>query len=213
MSSLWKNLVLLPALILFIAFSFVCQNLHAQNQTPNTTLQLNVDTSNVILRNSNDEFYSASNSSKVKVLSSFFSIVEFERKIGGDKIDSLVLIPTGIEPHDFESTINQIQTAKSADVLVYNGLGFGSWIGKINTNNKIDASGINTSNINNRIKIFDPHIWLYPVLVKKQIENILDGLNMIDLRNRVTSNENTTIFLIELDSLDNNLRNVLNQKI
>jgi zinc transport system substrate-binding protein len=91
------------------------------------------------------------NSDKLKVVSSFFPIDEFVKKIGGDSIKSSLLIPAAIEPHDFESTINQIQTVDS-DVLVYNGLGIENWIAKINTAYKIDASnGLNVSYVDKRI--------------------------------------------------------------
>jgi zinc transport system substrate-binding protein len=92
------------------------------------------------------------NSDKLKVVSSFFPIDEFVKKIGGDSIKSSLLIPAAIEPHDFESTINQIQTVDSADVLVYNGLGIENWIAKINTAYKIDAgNGLDVSYVDKRI--------------------------------------------------------------
>jgi zinc transport system substrate-binding protein len=151
---------------------------------------------------------STTNSShKLKIVSSFYPVYEFVKKVGGDKIDSLVLIPTGTEPHDFEPTINQIQAANSADALVFNGLGFETWINKINTKNKIDASsGINASYINNRTKNFDPHIWLDPVFAKKETENIRDGLIKIDPNNRDYYVQNSKIFINELDTLDKTIR-------
>ena len=151
---------------------------------------------------------SATNSShKLKVVSSFYPVYEFVKKVGGDKIDSLVLIPTGTEPHDFEPTINQIQAANSADALVFNGLGFETWITKINSKFKIDASsGINASYINNMTKSFDPHIWLDPVFAKKETENIRDGLIKIDPNNRDYYVQNSKIFINELDTLDKTIR-------
>jgi zinc transport system substrate-binding protein len=146
-------------------------------------------------------------SHKLKVISSFYPIHEFVKKVGGDKIDSLILIPTGIEPHDFEPTINQIQEANSADALVFNGLGFESWIDKINTKNKIDASsGISALYINNRTSSFDPHVWLDPVLAKKQTENIRDGLIKIDPNNGASYIQNAKIFINELDILDKTIK-------
>ena len=48
------------------------------------------------------------NTSKVKVVASFFPIYEFVKKVGGDKVDASVLIPVDAEPHDFDPTIQQI---------------------------------------------------------------------------------------------------------
>jgi zinc transport system substrate-binding protein len=43
-----------------------------------------------------------------------------------DPSDTRTLIPVGVEPHDFELTIQQIQNAESADIVFFNGLGFES---------------------------------------------------------------------------------------
>ena len=95
---------------------------------------------------------SNTNESRIKVVASFYPVYEFVKEIGGNKVDVTSLIPIGVEPHDFEPTINQIQTVDSADVLVYNGLGIENWIAKINTAYKIDASnGLNVSYVDKRI--------------------------------------------------------------
>jgi zinc transport system substrate-binding protein len=153
----------------------------------------------------------ATNSShKLRVVSSFFPIDEFVKKIGGDMIQSSILIPTGIEPHDFEPTINQIQTVDSADVLVYNGLGIENWITKINTAHKIDASeGLNASYTDRRNMTLDPHVWLDPLLAKKEVENIRNGLMTIDPNNRDRYLNNAKNFLNELDNLDKTIKTYL----
>jgi zinc transport system substrate-binding protein len=200
----------LSHLILSILFHSLCQNLYAQSQISNPTLQLNFDTANAT-KNSINELSPANNSShKLRVVSSFFPIDEFVKKIGGDIIQSSILIPTGIEPHDFEPTINQIQTVDSADVLVYNGLGIENWITKINTEHKIDASeGLNASYTDRRNMTLDPHVWLDPLLAKKEVENIRDGLMTIDPNNRDRYINNAKNFLNELDNLHKTIKTYL----
>ena len=144
------------------------------------------------------------------VISSFFPIDEFVRKIGGGAVQSSVLVPAGVEPHDFEPTINQIQALNSADVLVYNDLGLENWIQKINVINKINASkGLNASYTDKRKMTLDPHVWLDPLLAKKQVENIRDGLMMIDPNHKDTYFENAKSFLTESDRLDKTIRSDL----
>jgi len=197
-------------LILSILFYSLCQNLYAQSQISNPTLQLNFDTANAT-KNSINELSPANNSShKLRVVSSFFPIDEFVKKIGGDIIQSSILIPTGIEPHDFEPTINQIQTVDSADVLVYNGLGIENWITKINTEHKIDASdGLNASYTDRRNMTLDPHVWLDPLLAKKEVEDIRDGLMTIDPNNKDRYLNNAKNFLNELDNLHKTIKTYL----
>ena len=199
-----RKIIFLSHLILSILFYSVSQNLYAQNQISNTTLRLDFVTINATQKNSNDELNSFANTShKLTVVSSFFPVGEFVKKVGGDMVDSSLLIPAGVEPHDFEPTINQIQTVDSADVLVYNGLGIENWIAKINSAHKIDASeGLNDSYADKRNMTLDPHIWLDPLLAKKEVENISDGWMTIDPNNRYRYFDNAKNLLNELDNLD-----------
>ena len=185
-----KTKAIIYTLIMFILFSSV-QNLYAQNPVSNSTLQLEI-------------------SSKLKVVSSFFPIDQFVGKVGGEAIERILLIPKGVEPHDYEPTIKDIQRVDSADVLVYNGLGFENWIGKMGNPQKIDASkGLNASYLDERNMTFDPHVWLDPLLAKKQVENIRDGLIMIDPNHKDIYVNNSNNFLNELDNLDEKIRTEL----
>ena len=182
-----KTEAIIYTLIMFILFSTV-QNLYAQNPVSNSTLQLEIN-------------------NKLKVVSSFFPIDQFVGKVGGEAIERMLLIPKGVEPHDYEPTIKDIQRVDSADVLVYNGLGFENWIGKMSNPQKIDASkGLNASYLDDRNMTFDPHVWLDPLLAKKQVENIRDGLIMIDPNHKDIYVNNSNNFLNELDNLDKKIR-------
>lgn len=182
-----KTKTIIYTLIMFILFSTV-QNLYAQNPVSNSTLQLEIN-------------------SKLNVVSSFFPIDQFVGKVGGEAIERMLLIPKGVEPHDYEPTIKDIQRVDSADVLVYNGLGFENWIGKMSNPQKIDASkGLNASYLDERNMTFDPHVWLDPLLAKKQVENVRDGLIMIDPNHKDIYVNNSNNFLNELDNLDKKIR-------
>ncbi|MGA9841067.1 MAG: zinc ABC transporter substrate-binding protein [Nitrososphaeraceae archaeon] len=150
------------------------------------------------------------NTSKIKVIASFFPIYEFVKKVGGDEVDASVLIPIGAEPHDFDPTIQQIQNAQSAAAVVYNGAGMETtWINKVNPKFAIDSSkGINLLSSNDP-KIHaptDPHIWLDPVLAIHQVENIRDGLIKVDPNNAVYYKNNAQNFIRQLKSLDTAIR-------
>ena len=207
--SIMRIVIVAPVLSLLFLFYLVYHNLNAQSISNSTLTKPNgMDTST---GNSKIGQQSRTNSSdKLVVISSFFPIDEFVRKIGGVAVQSSVLVPPGVEPHDFEPTINQIQALNSADVLVYNDLGLENWIQKINVINKINASkGLNASYTDKRKMIPDPHVWLDPLLAKKQVENIRDGLMMIDPNHKDTYFENAKSFLTELDRLDKTIRSDL----
>lgn len=207
-----KNLFIFH-MILAVLLSSLTHSLYAQDlsQSTNSATLLNLESANNTHGNIINDSKNVSNSShKLAIISSILPIDEFVKKVGGDKIESSLIIPAGIEPHDFDPTINQIQTISSADVLVYNSLGIENWLTKIDPPHKIDASdGLNASYSDTRNMTLDPHVWLDPILAKKQVENIRDGLISIDPDNKYTYNSNARSFLAELDELDKTIRGQL----
>jgi zinc transport system substrate-binding protein len=139
--------------------------------------------------------------SKVKVLASFYPIYEFVKEIGKDMVEAESLIPMGIEPHDFEPTVQHIQNAENADLIVYNGGGFeGQWPDRINNENKLDLA--RTLNLTRGGETIDPHIWLDPILVKEQVGIIMDELIKVDPANTNYYKQNAQNLTSELDTLD-----------
>lgn len=55
----------------------------------------------------------------------------------------------------------------------------------------------------------DPHIWLDPILVKIQAKNIYEAMLKVDEQNSAFYKANYEEFIKELDSLDNEIKNIL----
>ncbi|NGZ77825.1 metal ABC transporter substrate-binding protein [Saccharibacillus alkalitolerans] len=68
---------------------------------------------------------------KLKVETSFYPMYEFARSVGGDLADVHLLVPAGMEPHDWEPTPQDIAKIQEADLLVYNGAGMESWVDQV----------------------------------------------------------------------------------
>jgi zinc transport system substrate-binding protein len=148
---------------------------------------------------------------RAKVVASFFPLYDFARNVAGDRADVSVFIPSGIEPHDWEPTPQNIAQAERADLLIYNGAGFESWIGDINPKNAVDATaGLDLmaategheEEEGHEGEEFDPHVWLDPILAKQQVSAIRDGLVRVDPDNADYYNANAANYLAELDELD-----------
>ena len=206
------NNLLTATILLAVMISSLSNNVLVSIDEVGSTLDSNSTTNS-------SSAISTQNSSlqdKVKVVASFYPIFEFVKKVGGDRVEVSSLIPVGIEPHDFEATIQQIQNAETADMLVFNGAGFeGQRIKDIDAKFVLDTSkGLNlTSSTNGHADdgavLSDPHIWLDPVLAKGQVEKIRDGLIKLDPTNVEYYNENAKKFMAELDNLDINIRSVV----
>ena len=68
---------------------------------------------------------------KLQVYTSFYPLYDFATKVGGDKVDVVNLVPTGVEPHDYEPSARNMAALEEADVFIYNGVGMESWVDKV----------------------------------------------------------------------------------
>ena len=155
---------------------------------------------------------SNTNESRIKVVASFYPVYEFVKEIGGNKVDVTSLIPIGVEPHDYEPTIQQIQNAETADLVVYNGAGLEKWIDKINAKFKVEASqGLNLlmSNDTGNSGTYDLHVWLDPILAEMEVENIRNALVKIDPANTQYYKANADRFIGKLNDLDYRIKTEL----
>ena len=160
------------------------------------------------------------NSSKLNVIASFYPLYEFTKKIGGEKIQLSTAIPFGTEPHDWEPIPQDISKLNTADIIIYNSKGFDSWLNQFKRSKLIDISAELELIKSNETKedfdkadnynlIYDPHIWLDPILVKNISQTISNNLIKIDPNNTSYYRQNTDSFIKELDLLDQQIRKSL----
>lgn len=162
--------------------------------------------------------------SRIKVVASFFPLYDFARSIAGDRAEVTSMVPSGIEPHDWEPTIRQISDANSADLFIYNGAGFERWAQNIEAELVIDtSSGLELLEAveeeahegeekeEDEHAGTDPHIWLDPLLAKQQVEKIRAGFVQVDPDNAQYYNDNAARFAAELDTLDASIRSELSE--
>lgn len=143
------------------------------------------------------------NEQKVVAIVSFFPLYEFTKEIGREKVDVTLLVPSGVEPHDWEPTIKDLQLMQQADVIIINGIGFENWIDNIDSINS-DVKVVDTS-VGISILESDPHIWLNPVMAQKQVENIVDSLSKVDPLNEKYYKQNGISYIKKLEELDNKI--------
>ncbi len=196
------------------------------NQTKAAILAIAViiPISSVYVWNSDQSFVSASSgTAELSAIVSFYPLYEFTKQVGQDKVSVSLLIPPGIEPHDWEPTVNDLQKMHEADLIVINGIGFESWADDIDTVNSdviivdtskgisliIDDDALRKDTNHFDRSTGDPHIWLNPVKAKTQVQNILDALVSIDPENEKFYRQNAQSYQDKLDALDSKIRTEL----
>ena len=65
---------------------------------------------------------------RILVLSSFYPVWQFVNAVGGDRVESELVLPPGAEPHDWEPTVRDAQRMQNADAIAINGIGFETWL-------------------------------------------------------------------------------------
>lgn len=155
---------------------------------------------------------------KISVYTSFYTMYDFAGKIGGDRISLSNIVPSGIEPHDWEPSPSVIANLEKADVFIYNGAGMEGWVEKVLAsvgNRKLitveavkDLKLLDSTEKSSDLK-YDPHVWLNPALAKKEMESIKNALEAADPANKTYYENNYSLYAAELDRLDQEYRNAV----
>ena len=178
----------------------------------------------VVYGTNSDQQITNIDNSKLQVISSFNSLHEFSQIVGQEKIDAVLLVPVGVEPHDWEPTIKDVQIMQKSDLIIINGMGFENWVDNLIENN-YQGTIVDTSN---GIKIDlseeqhdeeqhdehrhlegDPHVWLNPVYAKIQVQNIANAFSNYDPKNSKFYHTNAKEYNKKLDLLDSKIQNEL----
>ena len=163
---------------------------------------------------------------KITVYTSFYTMYDFALKIGGDKVNVVNMIPSGMEPHDWEPSPRDIAGLSGADLFIYNGAGMEGWVDKVIESIKNDklitvetSKGISfekpvhahvhqeealthETEHSHHSHEYDPHVWLNPRNAKIQMKVIKDALVQVDRENSRYYEENYNFYAEKLDELD-----------
>ncbi|MCT2344057.1 metal ABC transporter solute-binding protein, Zn/Mn family [Bacillales bacterium AN1005] len=162
---------------------------------------------------------------KLKIMTTFYPMYEFTKNIAGDKADVELLIPSTIEPHDWEPTPKDIGNIQKADLFVYNSDDMETWVSDITAS--IDSSDVSVVEASKGIKLIeedeeaeeseeehehehehehshqaDPHVWLSPVLAQQEVQTITDALVKVDPDNKAYYEKESSKYIEKLKALD-----------
>jgi len=148
-------------------------------------------------------------SGKLQVAASFYPMYFFASQIGGDKADVTSITPASAEPHDYEPTTQDLVRIQNSNMLVLNGGALEAWGNKIkgqlpaNVLVVTAGEGLANKQLNENGQIIqDPHIWLDPILAKKEVAVIEKGFEKLDPKNAGYFQANAKKLDKDLDALD-----------
>lgn len=164
---------------------------------------------------------------KIKIVATVYPVYEFVKQVGGDKVDVVMLIPPGAEPHDWEPTAKDITRIKDAKVFAYHGSGFepveklltkdvlgttlpvqvSKGVTKLPVNSEEEKTGAHTESKHEHEG--DSHMWLDPIAAQQEVNNILAALVAVDAPNAAYYKENAEKFNKQLIELDQDYKKTL----
>ncbi|MQS75980.1 metal ABC transporter solute-binding protein [Companilactobacillus halodurans] len=147
----------------------------------------------------------SSSSQKLNIITTTDFYGEAAKKVVGNKgtVTSLINNPA-IDPHDYEPTTDTAKKVSKADITVANGLGYDSWMNKLNK--KSDDSFIKIGEDVMHKKTGDnPHIWYNPQTMPKYTRLLAKKLAKKDPKNKQYYEKNAQKYINSLKPVQNEL--------
>lgn len=163
---------------------------------------------------------------RLVVVATFYPLEEFARAVGGDRVTVTSIVPAGAEPHEYEPTPQDILSAYQSDVFLLNGAGVDAWAEKIRP--ELEARGVKVLQMSELVALlpglpeeehkgeegqeenqFDPHFWLDPLLVEKEVAAMRDVFGARDGAGKTVYAQRSAVFLESLGALHDAYQNGL----
>jgi ABC-type Zn uptake system ZnuABC Zn-binding protein ZnuA len=147
---------------------------------------------------------------KIQVATTISTLNSFVIGVGGDRVSVQSIVPVGASPETFQPAPQDVATVANAQLLVENGAGLETWLGKTlsnagnpNLKTVVCADGLPVQNNN-------PHLWMDPFLAKQYVLKIRDGLIAVDPDHADEYRKNATDYNRKLDILRNAIQAQIN---
>lgn len=153
----------------------------------------------------------------IQVVTTFFPLYDLAREIGGSHVEVTNLVPSGVEPHDWQPGSRDMIRMTSADLFIYNGAGLEGWVESFIAS--LDEKGPYVQAGAAGISLIgaeeheleaghdhvhgpnDPHAWVSPLQGMKYAANIKDALIRIDPEHRQAYERNYNELLEQLEAI------------
>lgn len=164
---------------------------------------------------------------KINAVVSIVPQKSFVQAIGGDLVNTEVMVAPGSSPHSYEPKPSQMKAISEANLYFAIGVEFEeAWMKRFanqNKNIKIIDSAKNIKKIamkehnhheekahsGHKHSGLDPHVWTSPANIKIIAKNILDALIANDVANKITYETNYKNFISKIDETDKQIKEVL----
>jgi manganese/zinc/iron transport system substrate-binding protein len=147
----------------------------------------------------------------INIVTTTGMIADIIKNVGGDRVQVISLMGPGVDPHLYKASEGDVLRLQEADVIFYNGLHLEAQMGDVLE--RLNEFGIKTVAVTDQIDRsllesppqfqgnYDPHVWFDVTLWMKAVEQVRDTLVEMDPDSKSAYEENTQIYLSELEEL------------
>ncbi|MGD0339902.1 MAG: metal ABC transporter substrate-binding protein [Bacteroidota bacterium] len=150
-------------------------------------------------------------------------ITDIAQNVAGSRATVSALVPSGIDPHDFQPSPKDLAVVTQSRMLIVNGAGLEGWMTQALNNiggsrivvtasqgmpGRTGGYGLGSPALTGTATAAstDPHFWMDPILVKTYVNNIRDGFIQLDPAGESIYRRNATAYSAQLDDLDQWIR-------
>lgn len=146
---------------------------------------------------------------EVKVAATFLPVWIFTANVAGERAEVALLVPPGVEVHEFSPRPRDLRRLREADLVVINGAGLEGRFLKLPGGERSVVDTSEGVEIIREGRAEDPHIWLDPLRAITQVYNIRDALVRADPENRAYYEFNAGEYAGRLMALHEEMENGL----
>lgn len=153
----------------------------------------------------------------LKVSASFYPLYFLASSIGGERVETNLIVPAGLEVHDYELTARDMTDLFKSHLVILNGGGLEPWQDNLENNLNSETTRlliaseafISLETEHDGELESDPHVWLDPILLSKIAEKITLTLQELDPEGSDYYQSRQDVLKAELLSLDQDYRQAL----
>ncbi len=173
----------------------------------------------------NESTDTARNPDTLQVVTSIFPVYEITKEIAGEHAEVSLMVGESEDAHHYEPSAQAVAAVNEADVFIYSSEVMEFWVEQLLAvveNEDLEvvnlAYGLDLA-VNEKFDKhshehkeehphdhghggLDPHFWLDPVAVSKQLPLITDAFNRVDASNEASYRENEETFQKTLNAVD-----------
>ena len=113
-------------------------------------------------------------SGRTEIVAGFYPLAYAAEGIGGDGVAVTNLTPPGVEPHDLELSVRDVELIRAADLVLYLGQGFQP--GLEEAAEETEGRALDLLSTQTGLRAGDPHVWLDPLRYADVVEGVGDAL-------------------------------------